>query len=239
MEQRILLGIDQDFSPATQQAVQVVSTLFGCATSSYSLILLHIIPMTHVAVEYPGHPLEQPIFPPSPEQYAQAATVLQRARQCLEEQHLSVHQIETLVKVGSPSEEIVHLAKERQVHLIVVGSHDNSWLQGLRRIFLGSISRHVLKYATCPVMIVTPQSLPSGDTLIAWYEQAIKNYLQTHTDELTVLTSEQAAEYFIAGGKKKVEALDIQAAKTALERLEQRGLLCRHEYQGVVRYIND
>lgn len=239
MEQRILLGIDQTFSPATQQAVHTVRSLFGCAASSYTFYLLHVIPITQVSVEHPGHPLEQQIFPPSPEQYKQAETVLQRVRTQLEEQLFPLPQIETITRTGSPAEEIVRVAKEQQVHLIIVGSHGNSWLQQLRRTFLGSISRNILKEAPCPVMIVTQQPQLNEHELIVWYEQAIKNYLQVHLSELTVLTPQQVAEYFRQGGRQKVEQSDIHAATLALERLEQRGLLCRHENQGVVRYIND
>jgi nucleotide-binding universal stress UspA family protein len=239
MEKRILLGIDPALSPATQQALKTISELLDGADTSFTLLLLHVIPTTHVVMEHPGHPLEQYILPPTLEQRKQAEEVLRKARRVLEDYNIISKHIETIVKSGTPPEEIVHYARERQVSLIVVGSRGNGWKQELRRFFLGSISRGVLKQAPCPVMVVRPPKLLRTDELVDWYEQAIKNYLKNHAHELMVLTPEQAAERFLPIHKMKAEQADIQATTTALERMESKGLLCRRDYQGMVRYIND
>ena len=239
MEQRILLGIDQAFSPATQQAIMTAGALFRNATPSYTLYLLHVIPTTQISVEHPGYPLEQQIFPPTPEQYKQAETVLQRARTLLERQSFPPEQVEVVVKTGTPVEEIIRTAKERQVQLIVVGSRGSGWRQRLRRTFIGSISRTLLKVAPCPVMVVTQQPQRSEQDLVDWYEQAVRNYLQDHPKELTVLTPEQVALYFHPSGHPAEKEDNIQVATLALQRLELRGVLCRHESHGVIRYVND
>lgn len=239
MEKRILLGIDPALSLATRQALTAISELLDGADTSFTLLLLHVIPTTHVIMEHPGHPLEQYLLPPTLEQRKQAEEVLQKARRILEDQNMIGDQIETIVKSGTPPEEIIRCARERQASLIVVGSRSNNWKQEMRRFFFGSISRSVLKQAPCPVMVVQQPEPLSTDELVAWYEQAIKNYLHNHTHELMVLTPEQAAKRFLPTHKIKAEPADIQATTTALERLEHKGLLCRREYQGVVRYIND
>jgi nucleotide-binding universal stress UspA family protein len=59
---------------------------------------------------------------------------------------------DTIGLVGLPAEEIVSLAKQLNVDLIVVGFEE---LRGLGRIkALGSVSRAVMESAPCPVMVI-------------------------------------------------------------------------------------
>lgn len=58
---------------------------------------------------------------------------------------------ETYVKMGSPAEEIVNLAKEKNVDLIVLGSHGR---HGAKKFLLGSVSLRVAETSPCAVMIV-------------------------------------------------------------------------------------
>jgi nucleotide-binding universal stress UspA family protein len=53
--------------------------------------------------------------------------------------------------VGSPAEVIVEFIKENEADLVVMGSRG---LSGVKEIFLGSISHHVVQKATCPILIV-------------------------------------------------------------------------------------
>jgi nucleotide-binding universal stress UspA family protein len=53
--------------------------------------------------------------------------------------------------VGRPDEQVVQLAEELGVGLIVVGSRG---LGGLRRALLGSVSDSIVRHAHCPVLIV-------------------------------------------------------------------------------------
>lgn len=59
--------------------------------------------------------------------------------------------IETVLRVGNPSEEIVNVAKELAVDLVVIGSHGYG---GLGRFLLGSTAERVVQYAHCPVLVV-------------------------------------------------------------------------------------
>jgi nucleotide-binding universal stress UspA family protein len=52
---------------------------------------------------------------------------------------------------GPEAEAILTLARSREADLIVMGSRGLGTLEGL---LLGSVSRKVMHYATCPVMIV-------------------------------------------------------------------------------------
>ncbi len=59
--------------------------------------------------------------------------------------------IKTEVVVGHPAEQIIHYAKEVQADLIVMGHRGKSMVQ---RWLLGSVSKRVLSYAPCSVLIV-------------------------------------------------------------------------------------
>src|SRR6476646_9689184 len=98
MEKRKLLGIDTALSPATQQALKTISQLLDGADTSFTLLLLHVIPTTHVVMEHPGHPLEQYILPPTLEQRKQAEEVLRKAYRVLEDYNIISKHIETIVK---------------------------------------------------------------------------------------------------------------------------------------------
>jgi nucleotide-binding universal stress UspA family protein len=58
------------------------------------------------------------------------------------------------LRVGTPDEEIVKLAKELMVGLIVMGSRGQG---GVRRALLGSVSDSVVRHAHCPVLVVRDQ----------------------------------------------------------------------------------
>jgi len=61
--------------------------------------------------------------------------------------------IETLIRPGSPADEIVDAAKELGADMIVIGSR--GWGE-IRSVLLGSVSERVLHLARCPVLIVRP-----------------------------------------------------------------------------------
>jgi nucleotide-binding universal stress UspA family protein len=54
---------------------------------------------------------------------------------------------------GEAASEIVRVAKERKVDLIVIASHGRT---GLGRILFGSTAEAVVRHATCPVLVVKP-----------------------------------------------------------------------------------
>ncbi len=59
--------------------------------------------------------------------------------------------VETIVRRGSPADEIVRCATERGVGLLVMGSR--GWGE-MHAVLLGSVSERVLHTALCPVLIV-------------------------------------------------------------------------------------
>jgi nucleotide-binding universal stress UspA family protein len=60
-------------------------------------------------------------------------------------------EIRRLLEEGEPAEQIVRVSHSIPCDFIVMGSHGRSRLP---RLLLGSVAEHVLREATCPVMIV-------------------------------------------------------------------------------------
>ncbi|MGH2496919.1 MAG: universal stress protein [Ktedonobacteraceae bacterium] len=243
MNKRILLGIDAPITPATQHALRAVCEFIDQTLPEMRLILLHVIPLPNISSPalgmYVGH--MQPA-PYTSDQRSWGELTLRRARVELENRGLQSEQIETLLRMGTPAEEIVKVATELQVDLIVVGSQGNTTRQHVRRFFAGSISRRILDLAACPVMVAvlpTPPHSKKPHDLVKWYEESITRYLNEHTDDLTVFTPQEVMQAFAPPSKKEPGRKERAAAILALERLASSGLLCRHDVKGEMRYVND
>ena len=61
--------------------------------------------------------------------------------------------VEEVIVHGDAAAEIVRVASERGVDLIVVSSHGRT---GLGRIIFGSTAEAVVRHASCPVLVVKP-----------------------------------------------------------------------------------
>lgn len=55
---------------------------------------------------------------------------------------------------GHPADEIIKVAEQEGVELIVVG---NLGMTGLEHMLMGSVSEHVVRSAPCPVLVVRGQ----------------------------------------------------------------------------------
>ena len=61
--------------------------------------------------------------------------------------------VEDLIVHGEAASEIVRVAKERAVDLVVISSHGRT---GWGRILFGSTAESVVRHAPCPVLVVKP-----------------------------------------------------------------------------------
>lgn len=59
--------------------------------------------------------------------------------------------VELIAVEGSPAHEIVRAARDRDADLIIVATHGRT---GLRRVILGSTAEQVVRFASCPVLVV-------------------------------------------------------------------------------------
>jgi universal stress protein A len=73
----------------------------------------------------------------------------------LEELHAShlerYAKCQLLVDVGDPAQQIVSIAKERNVDLIVTTTHGRT---GLSHLIMGSVAEKIIRHAPCPVFVI-------------------------------------------------------------------------------------
>ena len=79
---------------------------------------------------------------------AAARTALDRVVQDLRLPGVAIHPD---VAEGIPAEEILRAARDKDVDLIVMGTHGRT---GLAHVFMGSIAEKVVRRAPCPVLTV-------------------------------------------------------------------------------------
>ncbi|HVK59548.1 MAG TPA: universal stress protein [Candidatus Kapabacteria bacterium] len=60
-------------------------------------------------------------------------------------------QVDTMVRSGSVTAEILDVAKTLPADIIVISTHGYS---GLKHVLLGSVAEHVVRHAPCPVLVV-------------------------------------------------------------------------------------
>lgn len=59
--------------------------------------------------------------------------------------------VDTMILTGSPWEEIVHVAGDQGVDLVVIATHG---LTGWRRFVFGSVTEKVVRLSPCPVLTI-------------------------------------------------------------------------------------
>lgn len=62
-----------------------------------------------------------------------------------------IEEVQSVVREGSPAENILLYAKENKIDLIVMGTHGR---RGLNRLLLGSVAEEVVRTSDVPVMTV-------------------------------------------------------------------------------------
>jgi nucleotide-binding universal stress UspA family protein len=61
------------------------------------------------------------------------------------------HQVERRIEFGDAAAEICRVAADDGFDVIVVGSHGSGFV---KRVLIGSVSKHLLNHAPCPVVVV-------------------------------------------------------------------------------------
>lgn len=144
---KILCAID--FSPPSRVAMLQAAEL--AASCHAELLLLHV-------QEIPAARAQLGMMPSPPEAYelrmGEAWRQLERSAAevaAIAKVHVSVQQVE-----GPAPEEIVRIAREKEVDLVVVGTHGR---KGVKRAVLGSVAELVVRRAPCSVLVVRPEAL--------------------------------------------------------------------------------
>jgi len=238
MYKHILVGVDMELSSPTQQALRVVSEFLEPPSTYPHVVLLTVIPTLNTPSTRGRYQAPFSYLGSTTEQRLQADRTLRRACLALTQRGMARERIGLLRREGVPADVIVKMAQELGVDCIVLGSHENSLTQNIRRVLAGSTSRQVLQHAPCPIMIVVlPRTLHPRD-LVAWYEEAVRRYLHEQAERLTILTSSDVAQTFVPD-HTTVGHKEVAAATRALERLASHGVLCCQRVKGELRCTND
>jgi nucleotide-binding universal stress UspA family protein len=122
------------------------------------LSLLHVDPPMPMMAPYGEIPVDIRLFE---EQRRQAEQDLAAAGTRARNAGLGV---DTALIGGYPGREILAVAREQDVDLIVLGSHGRG---GVEHLLLGSVAEKVLRKAPCPVMVVPAAARPERGVLFA------------------------------------------------------------------------
>ena len=122
-----------------------------------SIICVNVIEPIVPTVGYSGMTEPLPIADITEQLEDSAERELPKIAECEECAGLDV---EELIVHGEAASEIVRVAKEREVDLIVISSHGRT---GLGRILFGSTAEAVVRHASCPVLVVKPPQEEEAD----------------------------------------------------------------------------
>ena len=143
--QKILLPTD--FSGCANYALPYAAEI--ARATKATIICLHVVEPVVPAVGYTG--LAEPMPIDISEQLEDSAErQLPRLAECEECVGLNVEEV---IVHGDPAAEIVRVAAEKEVNLIVISSHGRT---GLGRMIFGSTAEAVVRHASCPVLVVKP-----------------------------------------------------------------------------------
>ena len=137
--------IPTDFSEHSERAGEYACELarrFGAA-----IHLLHVIESPIMAMPSPGAPLPDALLRDL------QGDAEKQLHTWLSDQLKEVKEVTRLVKHGAPFVEIVRYGKDKNVDLIVLGTHGRG---GLTHALIGSVAERVVRKAPCPVLTVRP-----------------------------------------------------------------------------------
>ena len=135
--ERIMVAVDgssnSDF--AVDQALSMAST---CNSNFFAITVVDIYPVYMEGALGVKEKAEN-----------EARKILRKVEEKAKEANISC---ETILCVGhQPHEFIVKEAKDKNIDLIVMGTHGRT---GLKKFFMGSVAQKVIGYTPCPVMVV-------------------------------------------------------------------------------------
>lgn len=138
-----------DFSGCANHAFPYAAAI--ARATGASLICVHVVESVVPSVGYTGLTEPMPLADISGQLEDSAEKELPRLAECDE---LAGVEVEEVIAHGDPAAEIVRVASERGVDLIVISSRGRA---GLGRILFGSTAEAVVRHASCPVLVVKPQ----------------------------------------------------------------------------------
>ena len=128
-----------DFSEASYEALKVANEL--AAYHSAELYIVHAISPLFAAGSPTG-------ISPIAEMEKAAQTSLQEVIKERIPKELHIRQV---ITIGGAADEIIRIAEQERVDLIVIGTHGQT---GWRHAVFGSVAEKVVRLASCPVLSI-------------------------------------------------------------------------------------
>ena len=149
MERIDLILVPTDFSLYSSEAF--VWAAFFAKKFKAKVVLLHVISerVANEMTKIPGNPWERVLEKEDKQMIEDfSACLIGDFQQDLDK--------ETVVAVGITHEKIIEVAGERDASMIVMSTHGKT---GLSRVFMGGVTKKVIKDAPCPVFTVKPKEI--------------------------------------------------------------------------------
>jgi len=137
-----------DFSGCANYALTYTASI--ARATGATIICVHVVEPIVPAVGYSGLAEPMPIADISEQLEDSAERELPQLAECEEFNGLDVEEV---IVHGDAAAEIVRVATEHEVDLIVISSHGRT---GLGRILFGSTAEAVVRHSSCPVLVVKP-----------------------------------------------------------------------------------
>lgn len=138
-----------DFSESGDRAVEAA---FGLSLDAdASVVLVHVVDALNIPNPMYAHYYRTDEWSPKVQADAQSEARQALERLVPEKATSDGRQVEVVVGHGRPIDEIVRIAEEREVDLIIVGTQGHS---ALAHLLLGSVAERVVRHAPCSVLLV-------------------------------------------------------------------------------------
>ena len=144
-----------DFSECSGVAFQTAAQL--AQNFQAKLILLHVISLKQVAILTDYLEQEAQNLVPSLRERAQ-----QQVTEFLKRWNPGGLEVEILVSVGVPFQEIAVIARDLAVDLVTLGGYGRSGRGPIEEVFFGSTAEKVVRLLPCPVLCVPCTAETSG-----------------------------------------------------------------------------
>ena len=133
-----------DFSEASRLGLEYA--LAFAQEFHSTVVLFHAVVVSGLVVSNRYTALQLPALIESQQDYAKGE--MEELRQAISRKG---GEVTTKITVGSPVEQIAKFVAKAGVDLIITSTHGRT---GLSRAFIGSTAERVVRYATCPVLVV-------------------------------------------------------------------------------------
>ncbi len=132
-----------DYSECSARALRYAAGM--ALKDSARLYLMHVVDKR--VFDY-GGPIYETAASPDSETIARLE---EKLRESVPREVRGDIQVETLVTIGIPAEEILKAARDKEADIVVMGTHGRT---GIAHTIMGSVAENVVRHAPCPVLTV-------------------------------------------------------------------------------------